>query len=530
MAIAMNLMQAHSNLTAAFNYDTSSTAMDNGEMDIDMDIDIGAVTDDGALEIVRSSVHFSPLLVLANIHQGEYQDSVPNNQPQVHSSFQGNRESLSIDRDQITPQKIHIQGVDDLTTEDLKTYSVEHYPTNVPSRIEWIDDTSANIVYESPEIASGALESFLVISSHRNSTSPFVELHVAKTSSVHPESRLQVRLALITDQKRPRAYEASRFYMLHPEYDPRENRRRKTDLYEEHGDYRRRRYGDDENRRRRNGDDGRAFNASMYDDDAAALAERVLERGKSDTITSSENGYAGGECRRRKCDRYRPGAGSHRSRDRSASPERASGNEITGERRSRRRTPPPNYSRQDPHPFPQENHGKELFPPKLDALANGRELFPNKHVAANLRKELFPSKSGHRRSDAIDAANETADLFANGMSISNSSHSLKPSNGSSTLADRVTNGSQSTYGRLKDSEPDPHSFREPAEDGFKIKDAAKLTDQGFSIRGLATEVSHEEFIKELFPNKAFGNAGKELFAERLQGRSTRRNRAEDLFY
>ena len=58
MAIAMNAIQAHSSLTAAFNYDTSSTAMDNGEMDIDMDIDMGPLADDGALELVRNSAGF----------------------------------------------------------------------------------------------------------------------------------------------------------------------------------------------------------------------------------------------------------------------------------------------------------------------------------------------------------------------------------------------------------------------------------------------------------------------------------------
>ena len=422
--------------------------------------------------------------------------------------------------------------MDDLTTEDLKAFSTEHYPTHLPSRVEWIDDTSANIVYDSPELASQALEGFLIPSSYRSPASPFVELHAARTFSAHPESRLQVRLALVTDQKRPRAYEASRFYMLHPEYDPREKRRWKADTHEEHGDYRRRRYGNDEHKRRRNRDDGRAFDASMYDDDAAALAERASERRKSDTMSSSGDGYGSGEGRRRKGEHYRPVAGHHRSRDRSASPGRASDSEMrdTGQRRSRRRTPPPNYSRCNPHPFPRDNNSKELFPSKPNVAANGRELFPNKQVAANLRKELFPNKSGHRRSDAIDAANETADLFANGMSISHPAEPSKSPNGSRNLADRIANGSQSTYGRLKDSEPDPHLFKEPTEGGFKIKDAAKSIDQGFSIRGLATDVSREEFIKELFPNKASGNAGKELFAEKVQGRGARRNRAEDLFY
>ncbi len=36
-------------------------------------------------------------------------------------------------------------------------------------------------------------------------------------------------------------------------------------------------------------------------------------------------------------------------------------------------------------------------------------------------------------------------------------------------------------------------------------------------------------VKELFPEK-FGNGSKELFAEKLDGRGRRRQRAEDLFH
>lgn len=54
---------------------------------------------------------------------------------------------------------------------------------------------------------------------------------------------------------------------------------------------------------------------------------------------------------------------------------------------------------------------------------------------------------------------------------------------------------------------------------------AAQQDQGFSIRGGA---NHVGTIRELFPGKA--NLGKELFAEKLQGRGGKRNKAEDMFY
>lgn len=47
--------------------------------------------------------------------------------------------------------------------------------------------------------------------------------------------------------------------------------------------------------------------------------------------------------------------------------------------------------------------------------------------------------------------------------------------------------------------------------------------QGITIKGKGATV------KELFPDK-FGNATKELFAEKLEGRGRRRQRAEDMFW
>jgi hypothetical protein len=48
--------------------------------------------------------------------------------------------------------------------------------------------------------------------------------------SSHSEVELQVRIAITTDRKPPRAHERSRFYMMHPEHDPREQRRQDSTL------------------------------------------------------------------------------------------------------------------------------------------------------------------------------------------------------------------------------------------------------------------------------------------------------------
>jgi hypothetical protein len=64
----------------------------------------------------------------------------------------------------------------------------------------------------------------------------------------------------------------SRFYLLHPKYDPEERRRRGDRRYRDRdGAY----YWPRRNSRRRHDDDEtETFDASLYGDDEAALAER----------------------------------------------------------------------------------------------------------------------------------------------------------------------------------------------------------------------------------------------------------------
>ena len=156
----------------------------------------------------------------------------------------------------------------------------------------------------------------------------------------------------------------------------------------------------------------------------------------------------------------------------------------------------------------------------------GKELFPHKTVSTNVTKELFPSKSiliNHRRSDAFDAADETADLFASRMSV--------PFEGRANSSKTTAAAPISSFGRLKgtDFEPDFQALENLKDGGINIRGVAEKQDQGFSIRGAADDNARNGLVKELFPGKALGNSGKELFAEKLQGRGGKRNRAEDMF-
>ena len=441
--------------------------------------------------------------------------------------------SVQLSDSDLLPHKVYIRGLEDLTTSDIKAFCEQHYPQNSP-HVEWIDDTSANLVFEGEEAAMVALRNFTLTSGESGSIPPS-QLRAAKTLSSRSGSSMYVRIATVTDQKRPRAYEASRFYMMHPEHDPREQRRRAGSFQGNNG-YRRKGYSDDEHQRRKRKDKEDGFDASVYDDGGA------LSRHDSISSSANESGIEGRRAIRLGGDFYRPARMERNrtcaSRDRSASPNR-----------HKRHTPPPTYRSRDPHPFPHENKGKELFPSisgfdrdtdrnakdgkkrhtvgiasrlysekpawVRDATSSGRDLFSNRTRAAEVRKELFPHKvnsSKHSRSHAFDAADETADLFAHGMSV-------PFTNGPSSRMSPINRLGSS--GSAVDGEDD--------DIGINIRGTSREQNQGISIRGVAP-VNTTGTIRELFPGKAAGNAGKELFAEKVEGRGGRRNRAVDMFY
>jgi hypothetical protein len=137
-------------------------------------------------------------------------------------------------------------------------------------------------------------------------------------------------------------------------------------------------------------------------------------------------------------------------------------------------------------------------------------------------KELFPHKStiSHRRSDAFDATDTTADLFAARMPV-------PFVDGSSDVLPRK----RDLMSRITKPTPEDHRFSVGPSDqnGFIIRGhAGQQQPAGISIKGMA--LVPEPSVKELFPHKAGLNAGKELFSEKLEGRGGRRRRAEDMFY
>ncbi|PYH90066.1 hypothetical protein BO71DRAFT_388353 [Aspergillus ellipticus CBS 707.79] len=408
-------------------------------------------------------------------------------------------------------EKVHIRGVDELTTENIKRFAVEHFPMEEPSRVEWIDDTSANLLYSSGEIGLQALSALTQVNEEEDASAlPALRLRSAKFVSTHPDSVLQVRSAVKTDRKKPRAHEASRFYLMHPEHDPRErlrrelsDRRRSGGGDPGDGDYTRRRFDGRELRRRRDRDADESFSANMYDDAKPASPDRS-EPDRSYDRRDDRRG------RREQRDLFpEEGRLSGRLRDRTASPGRDSlmeGGYAEQDRRDSRR-----HFRERSPQLNRRNEGKELFPSSGAGAAsdsNTRELFPNRTV-----KEFFPSKvSNHRRSDAIDAADETADLFSQRISVPlmDGSHDQQPPR------------------RKRDVE----LFPEKGDTGVLNIRGAAGQDQGMSIRGAANGISIKgrgASVRELFPSKYSSNAGKELFSDKIEGRGGPRRRAEDMF-
>ncbi|KAF9883495.1 hypothetical protein FE257_003409 [Aspergillus nanangensis] len=454
----------------------STTAMD-ASMDIDMDLDLGPMPEPDTTAIDAA--------MTATIHDGAVE-------PLAEEAHY---------------EKVHIRGVDELTTDDIKQFSLDHFTAESPSRIEWIDDTSANLVYSSPEIGLQALSALTQMNEEEDTSAlPALRLRSAKALATHPDSVLQVRSAVKTDRKKPRAHESSRFYLMHPEHDPRERLRRElTDRRHEdagEGDYTRRRFDGRELRRRQGRDAGERFDASMYDDtgsgsmdyeDTGRDRDGQRRRGRRDLFPEDE------------------GRSSGRLRDRSASPGRDSldygvSEEYRREYRQRFRERSPQGRRND---------GKELFPSSGDS--NGRELFPNKPTSSYIKKELFPSKvSNHRRSDAIDVADETADLFSRRISVP------------------LVDGAQDRdWDRDQPRNKNIELFPDSAEsNGVSIRGTAHQ-DQGMSIRGAANGISIKgrgASVRELFPGKfSSSNAGKELFSDKIEGRGGPRRRAEDMF-
>src|SRR4051794_35546617 len=96
----------------------------------------------------------------------------------------------------ITASKVHIRGLDNMSTADVKAYVLTHLGGAEPVKFEWIDDTSLNVVY--PDDAT-AMQALLALAANPEGTLPW-DLREAKRAASHPLARLDIRLPRESDR------------------------------------------------------------------------------------------------------------------------------------------------------------------------------------------------------------------------------------------------------------------------------------------------------------------------------------------
>lgn len=475
--------------------------------------------------------------------------------------------------------KVHLRGVDNLATGDIRNFANDHYPTQLLKHVQWIDDTSVNLVYDTEATALEALQAF---SAQEEPES--LKVRAAKQLSTHPDIELFVRQAVVSDVKVKDARLASKFYLFNPQYDPEnpENVNRKR-RFEQERSYRqrdnyshkrtRRDVGDDMYSRRSSKDE--PFDVDLYDDDPVSLAKRTERRQSYQSGSSHENSRK----KLRFQDDLMGSRDNGRLRNRSASPARdGDGRFGFNDDQPRRRTarprsptPPRQRAGRDnkDNRAARDNFRKELFPDRQPATktaltnshTNGAttDLFPNHSSPPTGPRELMPH---HKRQDARDIDRETREV-ADGIGkytldgadernqytytksdrrrdSSRRSDREKPRD----LFSRITGAAptmENGYGRLQDQ---PASSNvQNGSDGFSFKGAGDTKpsnrggkqdgSSGFNILGASRDRVENPLVKELFPLKAGGGAGgsgaKDLFDGRIKGRGNQRRRAEDLF-
>lgn len=241
-------------------------------------------------------------------------------------------------------------------------------------------------------------------------------------------------------------------------------------------------------RRRQDEENGR-FDENFYDDDEISITSRRRGNGSR---RSSQDSFSNSDGR---------GTRATRGVGKELFPDRAGRGDSSGRLRNRRSSSPSRGRSASPA----RDYDNDMPATRDERYAFQRENRRKAHVLKeNLQskrpavaKELFPHKATHRRSDAFDAADETADLFAHRMPV-------PFMDGANDIPPRKRGGG-----------------------GFTIRGAAtQQSSGGFSIRGAAKGNT----TKELFPSRYTGsNAGKELFSGKLEGRGNRRRRAEGFY-
>lgn len=115
----------------------------------------------------------------------------------------------------IREDTLHLRGVDNLSTRLVKEY-LERYVADRDFKIEWINDSSLNIIFDTPDEASESLVA-LTKEYEEKSLEPTVERAARIYDKTMPEIDLTIRIANTDDKKLKNASAYSRFYLINPE-------------------------------------------------------------------------------------------------------------------------------------------------------------------------------------------------------------------------------------------------------------------------------------------------------------------------
>ncbi|KXL48925.1 hypothetical protein M433DRAFT_149031 [Acidomyces richmondensis BFW] len=460
---------------------------------------------------------------IALLHAQAEALNVPQNAQSTDSEamtgLEETKEEGEVDQDARVP-KVFVDGVGSFYPDDAKAYAAEHYPSELFKGVQWIDDNTLNLVYDTESAALEALQAFSTVEVDDPSV-----LRAAKRLSSKPDVELRVRQSTVRDVKVKDAHIYSRFYLDNPTYDPETRKRRHTErsYRGRNYDYKRQRrdYGDQIYHSRHSRDE--IFDEDLYDDDPASVAPRARRRNSR----ASDSSAYGRKKRQYSDEDVMSSREQGRLRNRSASPLRdGDGRYGFEENQPRRRPARPRsrtpLSRRDPagRDYSHSSGVVDIYRKDLYKVAGPRELFPNhrRQDAHDLDLE-YKGMEIQRRQESGEQPRELFSRHSNDQprDLFSCVSSDKPRD----LFSRITNG-PSAHGRL--NEPQKTSQGDWLD--LSTNGAGSGNNNGeFSFLGASTRAPHPR-VKELFPHKA-GAEKKELFDGRIKGRGQRR-RAEDL--
>lgn len=313
----------------------------------------------------------------------------------------------------VVPYKVHIKGLDTFNPDHVKGYLAEHYTTSELGRVEWIDDTSANFIFKSESAAQEALVALAAVEIADATQLPPLEVIPAKGFSQKPESTLRIRFAVESDRKAAKASERSRFYLLHPEYDPEERRRRGEfggggrGRYRDRDDHYRRDRRSDRRWDPRDDEETETFDVNFYDDAPASetRTRRSSHPRRRSESSSSDTRRAAQRNREKELFPTKLSGGGRGLRDRSASPVRDRDGDAEMDLDEDARAAAALRSREK---------GRSIKERLSRHNNTAKELFPSRDN--NRARELFPTKAGSSVGSRaqMDQVNDTT-VLASGM-------------------------------------------------------------------------------------------------------------------